>query len=130
MLQYPKFAHPYSPVKLPPYLNRVPIRGQSCHGKLKMLDMVCSLRFVLNPKRMTLNFNSDWNWSQVYTVEYLPTGFFFFFKSPPCAQRYKKCKKKKNPRNDPYSILLLVEVNKTHSALKLQPRKIQENFHS
>lgn len=39
-----------------------------------MLDMVCSLRFVLNPKRMTLNFNSDWNWSQVYTVENLPTG--------------------------------------------------------
>lgn len=53
-----------------------------------------------------------------------------FVKSPPCAQRYKKCKKKKNPRNDPYSILLLVEVNKIHSALKLQPRKIQENFHS
>lgn len=127
MLQYPKFAHPYSPVKLPPYLNRVPIRGQSCHVKLKMLDMVCSLRFVLNPKRMTLNFNSDWNWSQVYTVENLPTGFFLKSSLRSTVQERKK---KKNPRNDPYSILLLVEVIKIHSALKLQPRKIQENFHS
>lgn len=126
MLQYPKFAHPYSPFKLPPYLNRVPLRGQSCHGKLKMLDMVCSLRFVLNPKRMTLNFNSDWNWSQVYTVENLPTGILL--KVLPAL--YGTRKNKKNPRNDPYSVLLLVEVNKIHSALKLQPRKIlKENFH-